>query len=113
MISLALALAMQTVDLSSCLLPNTSCKPWEIVQAERAARANPFDQFEPKPVRLGPGPHTLVISDGNQITRMDYKSGTLCQRARDTIKAQFGTAQRTAGGGIFIPSSVKAFCVPR
>ena len=49
---------------------------------------------------LGPGPHTLVISDGSAMTRMEYQSGPACERARDTVDRQLR------------PRSVKAFCIP-
>lgn len=97
-----------------CPAGQTECMPWERYgNAKQVAKPNPFDQFDPKPIRLGPGPHTLIISDENQLTRMDYKSGQACQKARDVIRSQFGTMVRLEGGGLFVPKGVKTFCVPR
>lgn len=59
--------------------------------------------------RLGPGPHTLVISDGKAMTRIDYKTGPACQFARDETRRQVPSSL-SAHYGI---SNVKAFCVPR
>lgn len=71
----------------------------------------------PAAERLGPGPHTLVISDGAQMTRIDYKTGPLCMKARDEIRRQNapGPIIRGEGGSIYAPpaSRVRAFCVPR
>lgn len=62
--------------------------------------------------RLGPGPHTLVIADGTAITRINYRSGPLCQRARDTIRRQVSPPPNTRNV-IYGPSMMRAFCVPR
>lgn len=64
------------------------------------------------PERLGPGPHTLVISDGKAMTRIDYRTGPACQKARDEVRRQVLPA---AGDGwtIYAPLSVAALCVPR
>lgn len=73
---------------------------------------NPFDRFDAKPERLGPGPHTLVISDGKGMTRIDYKTGPGCQKARDETRRQ--VAPPPSSSGVYYgPPSVKAFCVPR
>lgn len=73
--------------------------------------ANPFGDLTPKE-HLGPGPHTLIISDGSAITRVQYKTGAACQRARDDTRRQ--VAPRPDSPGIIHgPSRVKAFCVPR
>ena len=74
------------------------------------APQKPFDDLIPKE-RLGSGPHTLVISDGNAITRIDYRSGPLCQKARDSIRRQVATPDTP--GRIYGQPSTKAFCVPR
>ena len=75
----------------------------------QAPQSGPWNRYEEKyGERLGPGPHTLVISDGTAMTRMEYKSGAACARARDSILRQFKSQHPNliAGG----PS---AFCVPR
>lgn len=61
------------------------------------------------PEQLGPGPHTLVISDGKAMTRIDYKTGPACQLARDETRRQVPSSL-SAHYGI---SFVKAFCVTR
>lgn len=48
----------------------------------------PFDDLIPKREVLGSGPHTLVIIDREAITRIDYPSGSRCQRAKDAIRLQ-------------------------
>jgi hypothetical protein len=64
--------------------------------------------------RLGPGPHTLVISDGNAMTRIDYKSGVACQRARDKVRLQTDSRlTNTNPYVIYGTPKVSAFCVPR
>lgn len=59
-----------------------------------------------------PGPHTLIISDGSAITRIDYKSGPACARARDAIRKQTASPPDTRDR-IHGPPRTRAFCVPR
>lgn len=95
-----------------CPQSKASCEPWE-----REWNAAPivgqvvFDDLIPRE-RLGPGPHTLVISDGNAMTRSDYRTGLACQRARDSVRRQVANPPNTAGV-IYGQPRVKAFCVPR
>lgn len=70
-----------------------------------------FVLVTPRAVRLGPGPHTLVIATGQHVTRMDYKTGAACQRAKEAVLAQMG-ARQNADGSITV-ASANAFCVPR
>jgi hypothetical protein len=62
--------------------------------------------------KLGTGPHTLVISDGKAMTRMEYKTGAACQKARDAVRRQVAPPASTPGV-INGRATVKAFCVPR
>ena len=58
------------------------------------------------------GPHTLVISDGKAMTRIDYRTAAACYKARDEVVRQ--SAPPTNSPGVFYGrSSVKAVCVPR
>lgn len=81
------------------------------------AQSGPWDKHATAPERLSSGPHTLVISDGNGMMRIDYKTGPQCQKAKDEVRRQNapGPIIRSEGGGVLIPppSRVKAFCVPR
>lgn len=61
---------------------------------------------------LGPGPHTLVISDRQGMTRIDYPTGARCIKARDAVRKQTAPPPNRPGV-IYGPSSVSAFCVPR
>ena len=61
---------------------------------------------------LGPGPHTLVVSDGAAMTRMEYRTGPLCERARNAIERQVANPADTPNV-IHGPPRTKAFCVPR
>ena len=61
---------------------------------------------------LGPGPHTLIISDGNGMTRMDYKSGAACERAKNIIQLQVAPPPNTKDV-IYGPPRTTAVCVPR
>lgn len=50
------------------------------------AQENRFEKYLNAPPKeaaelLGPGVHTLVISDGSAITRMEYKTGPACQKS--------------------------------
>lgn len=76
--------------------------------------ANPFDAFDDliPPERLGPGPHTLVISSSTGMTRMDYTSGPGCQRARDSVRRQVAPPPNRPGV-IYGQPSTTAVCVPR
>lgn len=74
-------------------------------------RPNPFDQFDPKPKPLGPGPHTLLVSNVKGLTRFEYKSGAACQRARDAIRQQ-QELPASSGLRVVVPG-VTAVCVPR
>lgn len=62
--------------------------------------------------KFGPGPHTLIISDGSAITRIDYKTGRGCERARDAVRRQTASPPDTPTR-IHGPSRTRAFCVPR
>lgn len=113
MMLVAMALAVQTqADPRSCPQGKAECKPWERQwNSDPIVKPNPFDRFDPKPEKLGPGPHTLVIGDGRGMTRMDYKSGEACQRAKDKVLEQVGP--RRLPSGAYVVSSVTVFCVPR
>ncbi|OYX39895.1 MULTISPECIES: hypothetical protein [unclassified Sphingomonas] len=66
---------------------------------------------------LGPGPHTLVVSDGQGMTRFEYATGARCLRARISVQEQAdGAAQERAKGGtgsIIGGRRIHAVCVPR
>lgn len=57
-------------------------------------------------------PHTLVISDGTAMTRMEYRTGPQCQRARQSTLMQTlpGYDARVVIAG---SPRIQAFCVPR
>lgn len=61
---------------------------------------------------LGPGAHTLIVSDGSAMTRMEYKSGPSCQRAMDAVQRQVAPPQNTKNI-IYGPPRISAVCVPR
>jgi hypothetical protein len=84
--------------------------PWEKDPIIGSTSSNPFADLVPE--RLGPGPHTLVISDGKGMTRMEYKSGAACKRARDSVRQQV-IPPPIPGVRDLSPPPVKAFCVPR
>ena len=86
---------------------NANSGPWE----KYTPAQNPFDKFDTPVEKLGAGPHTLVVSDGAAMTRMEYKSGPLCAKARDSIRRQVATPDTP--GRIYGPPRTKAFCVPR
>lgn len=79
-----------------------------------------LDETDPRPwerdpiieEKLGPGPHTLIISDGDGMTRMEYASGPKCMKARDEVRRQNSNPPNTPGI-IYGAPRVKAFCVPR
>lgn len=72
----------------------------------------PGELVKPAPEAIGPGPHTLVISDRQGMTRIDYPSGPKCLKARNAIRKQTAPPPNTANV-IYGRSSVQAFCVPR
>lgn len=90
-----------------------------IALAMAQAQTGPWTKYQhgaaPAPERLGPGPHTLVISHGEAITRMDYRTGSLCQRARDEIRRQVTPPVPGPDDPLvyYGPPRTKAFCVPR
>lgn len=61
---------------------------------------------------LGSGPHTLIVSDGSAMTRMDYRTGTACQRAMDSVTRQVAPLPNTKNI-IYGPPRITAVCVPR
>lgn len=61
---------------------------------------------------LGRGPHTLVISDGNAMTRINYRTGRACQKARDAVRRQVAPPPSTPNT-IYGRPTTKAICVPR
>ena len=103
------------LDPPPCPDGRTECKPWERQwYSDPIVKPNPFDKYvvKPRPERLGAGPHTLVISDRDGMTRIDYPTGARCLSARDAISRQTAPPPNTANI-IYGPSTVKAFCVPR
>jgi hypothetical protein len=76
------------------------------------AQVGPFDDLIPKKERLGSGPHILVVSDGNAMTRLNYLTGSKCQKARDEIRRQV-SPPKDSRFTIYGPPAVKAFCIPR
>jgi hypothetical protein len=73
---------------------------------------NPYQKYAPAEEKLGAGPHTLVVSDGSAMTRIDYKTGPLCAKARDSIRRQVASPPNTPGV-IYGAPRTKAFCIPR
>ena len=74
---------------------------------------NPYEKYLPGE-RLGKGPHTLVISDGQAMTRMEYATGAACKKARDQVRLQTDARlTNTNPGVIYGLPRVTAFCVPR
>ena len=103
MISLVLMLALAQSERPPCPAGKVECKPWERQwKSNPVASPNRFTKYRQ---------HTLIISDGQAMTRMDYATGDACQRAKDVVLAQVG-AQRLPNG-TYLTSSVKVFCVPR
>lgn len=86
------------------LLAQSQSAPW------LKSQADPFADLIPE--KLGPGPHTLVISDGQGMTRADHKTGPACARARDSVRRQVAPPPDTPSR-IYGASGVKAFCIPR
>ncbi|MGA1850449.1 hypothetical protein VH570_06385 [Sphingobium sp. HT1-2] len=97
------------IALLALLLAQAEEGPWKKYEPPHE---NVFDQFDPKEEKLSPGPHTLVISDRDGMTRIDYPSGAKCQHARDVTRRQVAPPPNS-NGIIYAPSTVKAFCVPR
>jgi hypothetical protein len=73
---------------------------------------NPYQKYAPVKEKLGAGPHTLVVSDGSAMTRIDYKTGPLCAKARDSIRRQVASPPSTPSV-IYGAPSTEAFCIPR
>lgn len=83
--------------------------PW----TEYGPQPPPGYVLDAPPERLGAGPHTLVISDRNGMTRIDYKSGAACLKARNEVRRQNAPPTSHHPGVIYGPPTTKAFCVPR
>jgi len=93
-----------------CKSGAATCEPWD---RDWSDTDNRFAKYVQQPhAELGPGPHTLVISDREGMTRIDYPTGAKCKQARDAIRFQTAPPPNTANV-FYGPSSVKAFCVPR
>ncbi|MBB5685641.1 hypothetical protein FHS49_001649 [Sphingobium boeckii] len=90
------------------------CAALMITPMAALGQAGPWEKYQEKPPveKLGPGPHTLMISDGSAFTRTEYKTGLSCQRARDEVRRQVAPPPNTRGM-IYGPARVTAFCVPR
>jgi hypothetical protein len=81
---------------------------------ESGVQNNPFYKYLPKEEKLGPGPHTLVISDGSAMNRTEYKSGPLCQKARDVVRLQTDARLTNRNPNVIYGAPrVTAFCIPR
>ncbi len=57
---------------------------------------------------LGPRPYTLVITDGQVVTRIDYSSGAACAKARDAVLLQWRAQHPEV-----VTANQSAVCVPR
>lgn len=88
------------LDQPPCSRETETCEPW-----------GEFVPEQPDP-ELGPGPHTLIISDGDSMTRMEYASGEKCRHARDAIRLQTAPPPNS-NGIIYGQPKLEAFCVPR
>lgn len=103
-------LLRQLNELPPCKSGAKTCEPWE---RDWSDSDNRFAKYVQQPdAKLGPGQHTLIISDRDGMTRIDYSTGKKCKRARNAIRLQTAPPPNSAGV-IYAPSSVKAFCVPR
>lgn len=99
-------------DPPPCPEGNAECDPFARFRSKPSP--NPFNQFDAKaePETLGPGPHTLIVTTNQGMTRIDYPSGERCLRARNEIRRQ--TAPPSNGSGLVATASiVRSFCVPR
>lgn len=86
--------------------------PWEQYQRSNGTTSNPFDRFDRSYEKLGPGPHTLVITGNrDQITQINYKTGSQCQRAKDSVRRQ--AMEPIANGLTPAMPALTAICVPR
>jgi len=68
-----------------------------------------FPKVEKPAEKWLPGPYVLIVSLRGGITKINYKSGPACGRARDAIE---GKQQAPAPGQIPLPSARIAYCVP-
>jgi hypothetical protein len=81
---------------------------------EENRQKNPYYKYLPREEKLGPGPHTLVISDGSTMNHTEYKTGSLCQKARDVVRLQTDARLTNRNPNIIYGAPrVTAFCVPR
>ena len=94
----ALLLAQASQPLLLCADDQSNC-----VASERS---------HPGEERLGPGPYTLVIFDGDRTTRFEYRSGPECQRARDEVRWQLVPLPQPNTIILSLPEN-RAICVPR
>jgi len=94
------------------MLLQSSDPAYDMIFKNWAGRQSPPQQQQQNlPELLGPGPHTLVIADGESMTKMEYRTGAACKKARDSVRSQ--TAPRQTSKGVYFISGTKAFCVPR
>lgn len=100
------------LDPPPCKNGRTDCEPWERAWPKNDRIPYEKDQIVVPP--LGPGPHVLVISDGQAMTRVDYKSGAACQKARDQVRLQTDARLTNRNPNVIYGAPrVSAFCVPR
>jgi hypothetical protein len=64
---------------------------------------------------LGPGPHTLlIISVRGPMTKLEYRTGTACQKALDSIDHQNAAPEKPApSNGVPLRSTMRSFQVLR
>lgn len=75
----------------------------------KCATPNRFDRFNP-PNPLGPA--FLMISNGQTIRTIPYKTMKACERARRYVSGP-PAGSPAPGGGIYGPPAVIYACVPR
>lgn len=89
---------------------------WRELDPKPPQDGNPYREYvtpEAEPETWTPGPHVLVIiNQGETVARMAYRSGPLCQAARDAVRRQVAPPPNTATI-IYGRPSTTAFCVPQ
>ena len=105
----SLAAVQTSVAEPACELSDKECEDAKAIRLFYEWQS--MDRQQRGSERLGPGPHTLVISGPNGFTRIEYKTGAKCQRARDEVRRQDGGGSPSPG--VYRVPSLTAVCVPR
>lgn len=94
----SLLLAQAGSATATCQASKAACDPWAAYRVTT-----------PPPEEFYPGPYLLIVTLKGGVTKIRYKTGRACGKARDAIE---GKKQASTPSQLSLPTVRIAFCVP-